>query len=159
MALTGGGGGTVSVEVMSCKVGARALHGAPLVPPPMLHCPCLMASGEGLRCIYYYQWATVYINAIVCEASVSLLQLPRSGNTLPYSVSTQYYNMSYGKIMSACMHWWITLKRNKKRTETSIKINVIEGWNRDGRVKMYTNKIKFCSDNHIHYTSLRLLFE
>ena len=45
----------------------------------------------------------------------------------------------------------------KKRTETSIKNNKIEGGSRDGRVKKYTNKIY--RDNHIHYTSLRLLFE
>ena len=45
---------------------------------------------------------------------------------------------------------------HEKRTQTSIKNNVIERWSRDGRVKKYTNKI--CRDNHIHYTSLRLLF-
>ena len=33
------------------------------------------------------------------------------------------------------------------------QLNKIEG---DGRTKKYTNKI--CGDNHIHYTSLRLLF-
>ena len=38
----------------------------------------------------------------------------------------------------------------KKRTETSIKSNEIEGWSRDGRAKKYTNKI--CRDNHVHYT-------
>ena len=37
----------------------------------------------------------------------------------------------------------------------SIKNNEIEGWSRDGRIKKYTNKIY--RDNHIHYTSLRLL--
>ena len=35
-------------------------------------------------------------------------------------------------------------------------VNEIEGWSRDGRVKKYTNKI--CRNNHIHCTSLRLLF-
>ena len=44
----------------------------------------------------------------------------------------------------------------KKRTETSIKNNEIEGWSRDGRAKKYTNKI--CRDNHVHYTFVRLLF-
>ena len=39
---------------------------------------------------------------------------------------------------------------------TSIKNNEIEGRSRDGRAKKYTNKI--CRDNHVHYTSLRLLF-
>ena len=37
------------------------------------------------------------------------------------------------------------------------KNNEIDGWSRDGRAKKYTNKI--CGDNHIHYTSLCLLFE
>jgi hypothetical protein len=37
-------------------------------------------------------------------------------------------------------------------------MNKIEGWSRDGRAKKYTNKI--CRrDNHIHDTSLRLIFE
>ena len=39
---------------------------------------------------------------------------------------------------------------------TSIKNNEIEGRSRDGRAKKYTNKI--CRDNHVHYTSQRLLF-
>jgi hypothetical protein len=37
--------------------------------------------------------------------------------------------------------------------ETSIKVI----GSRDGRAKKYTNKIY--GDNHVHYTSLRLLFE
>ena len=46
--------------------------------------------------------------------------------------------------------------RIKKAIEIGIKNNEIEGWSRDGRVKKYINKI--CSDDHIHYTSLRLFF-
>ena len=46
---------------------------------------------------------------------------------------------------------------NKKSSNKYKKqLNKIEEWSRDGRAKKYTNKIY--GENHIHYTSLRLLF-
>ena len=45
---------------------------------------------------------------------------------------------------------------SKKKYITVTSIKEIKGWSRDGRAKKYTNKI--CRDNHIHYTSLHLLF-
>ena len=61
--------------------------------------------------------------------------------------------------MHACMHAvlepkWATCSNNNKASTK--QLNKIEGWSRDGIVKMYTNKI--CRDNHIYYTSLHLLF-
>ena len=67
---------------------------------------------------------------------------------------------SFGSRCVHCHSYSMTIPLNRPVVPiyTSIKkqLNKIEGLSRDGRAKKYTNKI--CGDNHIHYTSLRLLF-
>jgi hypothetical protein len=45
------------------------------------------------------------------------------------------------------------------KKELKKQLNKIEGSSRDGRAKKYTNNNVICGENHIHYTSPRLLFE
>ena len=94
------------------------------------------------------------INAIICEASVNCSCLCPE---ISYPTQSLHIWVN-GKIKSNGIDAWIILNRNKKeQKQVAIKNNVIERWSRDGRIKKHTNKI--CRDNHIHYKSLRLLFE
>ena len=77
--------------------------------------------------------------------------------TSPAHALQLYHSMEFHCALSCISldsmkcHW------QKIRT-TRIKNNEIEGWSRDDQVKKYTNKI--CRrDNHLHHTSLRLIFE
>ena len=60
---------------------------------------------------------------------------------------------SFGSRCVHCHSYSMTIPLNRPVVPIYTKI---EGLSRDGRAKKYTNKI--CGDNHIHYTSLRLLF-